>query len=279
MADFSLFTTIRFDTALFDIANNPSFTNAGWNYENRSAWYMLDYHRDRLCKAAAHWGWEAAIHTISGEQGIARLEALRSCLPPEADTAPYRVKIILSQDGKLACEHGPTSRLSMESLLPQTLPQHSTTATSEHSLNGLPSRDPEFQVLIDTKMTTHTEFTHYKTTKRFMYDAARARLHLNVKDQKEVLITNDNDGSIMEGSIMTPYFWRNERWVTPPVSNGYKKRQGSGGCEGTTRRWALERGLAVEEVIPAHSLKDGEECWLSNGLRGFIFGRVKISPV
>jgi hypothetical protein len=36
------------------------------------------------------------------------------------------------------------------------------------------------------------------------------------------------------------------------------------------------RGMAVEATIPASSLVEGEECWLSNGVRGFIFGRVTL---
>lgn len=37
------------------------------------------------------------------------------------------------------------------------------------------------------------------------------------------------------------------------------------------------RGLASEDTIPAESLVDGEECWLSNGVRGFFFGRIKLT--
>ncbi len=37
------------------------------------------------------------------------------------------------------------------------------------------------------------------------------------------------------------------------------------------------RGVAVEETVLAESLVEGEECWLSNGVRGFFFGRVKLS--
>ena len=36
------------------------------------------------------------------------------------------------------------------------------------------------------------------------------------------------------------------------------------------------RGIAVEEAVQADSVKDGEELWLSNGVRGFMFGRIKL---
>lgn len=33
----------------------------------------------------------------------------------------------------------------------------------------------------------------------------------------------------------------------------------------------------MEDTILADSLAEGEECWLSNGVRGFFFGRVKLA--
>lgn len=36
----------------------------------------------------------------------------------------------------------------------------------------------------------------------------------------------------------------------------------------------LLSGLAEEQMVPVSSLVDGEECWLSNGAKGFLFGRI-----
>jgi 4-amino-4-deoxychorismate lyase len=74
----------------------------------------------------------------------------------------------------------------------------------------------------------------------------------------------------LEGSLTSVYFWRQGQWTTPPVDVGL------GGQRGTTRRWALEKGLAVEGVVTYQSLVDGEECWISNGVRGFVFGTVQV---
>lgn len=38
----------------------------------------------------------------------------------------------------------------------------------------------------------------------------------------------------------------------------------------------IKRGLAVEETVLAGSLEHGEECWLSNGTKGFVFGKVDL---
>lgn len=72
----------------------------------------------------------------------------------------------------------------------------------------------------------------------------------------------------MEGSLTTVYFFRGGRWVTPPLA--------SGGQAGTTRRWLLEQRMCQEEVIRADSVMDGEYCYLSNGVRGLISGKIKL---
>lgn len=50
-----------------------------------------------------------------------------------------------------------------------------------------------------------------------MYDAARERCHIREGEDAEVLLVNDVDGSVIEASRVTPYFYRDGRWVTPPV--------------------------------------------------------------
>ena len=76
-----------------------------------------------------------------------------------------------------------------------------------------------------------------------------------------------------EGTYTTVYFRRDdgegkEIWVTP--------RWQAGGNQGTTRRWALENGLAKEEIVMRESVKKGEVVWLSNGVRGFGWGTIEM---
>ena len=70
----------------------------------------------------------------------------------------------------------------------------------------------------------------------------------------------------MEGSITTPYFWRNERWITPATE--------CGGNQGTTRQWALDTKLAVAGIVLMTEIRTGEIILLSNGVRGFGFGKI-----
>ena len=191
-----------------------------------------------MLRAANHWGWSGAIAAIDGEDGLRKLESFAQEVAKSQGEQPCRLKVVLTQEGNFSYEISPTPTTGLVNLFPRRLPPpNGHRNTSE----GDPYKLPLFEVLVDAQNTAASAFTHYKTTHRPMYDGARSRARIEVTDVKEVLLVNAADGTIMEGSITTPYFWRNGRWVTPPVPSNFSHGQGSGGQEGTTRRWALER--------------------------------------
>lgn len=274
---FQLFTSIRYDKNLLEIPSSDS-KYAGWNYRNTSTLYMLDFHRDRMLQAAEFWGWKNAINAISGETGLQRLSGYAESIVAAAgnEDIPQRIKLVLNEDGSFTHAISPVTPTNLANLFPARIPPPGIEDLPTQ--DGDPSKGHPFKVLVDDKSTNRSEFTHFKTTRRNMYDQARARARITATDAKEVLMVNAMDYSVMEGSVTTPYLWRNNRWVTPPVSNGFDRCLGSGGQKGTSRRWALERSLAVEEPIKVDSLVHGEECWLSNGVRGFVFGKIDLNP-
>ncbi|KAI0885681.1 aminotransferase [Annulohypoxylon maeteangense] len=275
MADFRIFTSIRYDPELLKVPS-LGFTNIGWNSKS-SPFYMLDLHRDRMLRAAIHWDWVAAVAIISGEEGLENFERFLQSAAADLVNGPHRLMITLARDGTLGYETSSLPGTHLNNLHPGYLPsKYSDFESSALATESkVPIKDTVYDIFLDSKMTTKSEFTHYKTTIRDMYNDARKRAQVNPGDNKEVLLVND-DGFIMEGTISTPYFWRNGKWVTPPVPKKFDTVQGSGGNDGTTRRWALERDLVAEEAVLADSLVDGEECWISNGLRGFICGKVRL---
>ncbi|KAL9946802.1 hypothetical protein ACHAQF_002298 [Verticillium nonalfalfae] len=232
--DFQLFTSLRHDDGLRQVPTHGP-QNAGWNQRLESPYYMLDYHRDRMLRAATHWAWPDAIQVLEGEAGLERLASfLDTSLADHRYTA--RVKILLAQDGRLACEKGPAAPVPLSNLFPSRLPVPDAEVAA-----GDPSKNLVYEVVPDTALTSKSEYTHFKTTERAVYDDARSRAGIQLTDTTEVLVVNKTDGSIMEGSLTTPYFFRNGRWVTPPVPQKFSWESGSGGQDGTTRRWALER--------------------------------------
>ncbi|KAK0739965.1 aminotransferase [Apiosordaria backusii] len=265
--DFQIFTSLRFDPSLLQVHSSPAFSHAGWNHDHPSPFYMLDYHRDRMLRAARHWKWESAIQVLAGDAGLQLLaETITANLSQKDEPAKVRVDIF--QDGKLTVTASPTLSVPLTRLYPTTLDPPSLDSYS----------GTVFEVVVDTTHNVNpSEFTHYKTSKRQIYDQARQQASITSPTiPREVLIVDSKDGSVMEGSTSTPYFSREGRWVTPVV-NKETDKEWHGGQDGTSRRWALERDLVVEEIVLVDSLVDGEECWLSTGVRGFIFGRVKLS--
>ncbi|KAK1654472.1 aminodeoxychorismate lyase [Colletotrichum phormii] len=272
MANFQLFTSLRYDPGLVGVPKRR-LANAGWNAKMTSPFYMLDLHRDRMLRPATFWNWTPAIETISGSDGLQRLtEAIETFLTRHGREKPLRVKVLLDSEGHLSCEASQVPAVPLENLFPERLPPPGNSKDA-----GYPLEENPMTVVIDNTKTAQSEYTHYKTTERTMYDTARSRASISLADRKEVLLVNSKDGSVMEGSLTTPFFWRDGRWVTPPVATKYSPEGGSGGQDGTTRRWALERGLAVEEEVKVDSLAEGEPCWISNGVRGFTFGIIKFN--
>lgn len=146
-----------------------------------------------------------------------------------------------------------------------------------------------------------------------MYDASRSRaLPQNPTSavHREVILYNDVN-EVTEGTLTSLYFWRGGKWVTPPVgvpeafkigaSEGNSGKEedtnsdegelrkpfagrwghsvrsakvGAGGQRGTSRRWALGKGFCMEEPIDVKTVQVGEGVWVSNGVRGFGYGRV-----
>ena len=247
--DFQLFSSLRYDPALLQIPGS-SLSHAGWNWTNSSPLYMLDYHRDRMLSAATHWGWTAAVEVLEGDAGLERLGNYIVNSIGDNTQTPLRVRVAVTRQGELSVVTGPVPKTAPANLFPAQLPPPGETQSSgpeEGSDEGIPSKSPEYEILVDASRTARSEFTHFKTTLRAAYDGARQRAQIGLPDLKEVLIISEQ-GAVMEGSITTPYFWREGRWVTPAVSSAYSREKGSGGQNGTSRRWALGRFVKSSEA-------------------------------
>jgi 4-amino-4-deoxychorismate lyase len=178
------------------------------------------------------------------------------------------------------------------------------------NLPSTPPTPPEWKLKLDTQPTPSSPFTLLKTTKREMYDISRERAlpeNASAPAHREVMLYNTVN-EITEGTLTSLYLYRGGRWVTPPVgvpsaftpnpltSNSHddnsdegelrvpfagrwghsvrSAKVGAGGQRGTSRRWALGKGFCMEEPVSIETVEVGEGVWVSNGVRGFGFGRV-----
>lgn len=251
----SIMTSIRSDPQLYD-------------HLGTTRYYMLSYHQTRMQNAAHCFGWHEAESALQGDEGYRKLMnaldtfAARS-LDEKAMVAgtTYKLRVVVNRTGLFDVSASEIPDISIANLYPKYL----------SALDSSPGAIA-WRVFISPASTTPTMFTKHKTTHRDTYDKVRKYIPTwavgtkspgNSAIMPEILLVNAQ-GEIMEGSITTPYFFRNGRWVTPPTT--------SGGNDGTTRRWALESALCVEEVVHMRDVEMGELIWLSNGARGWGLG-------
>lgn len=251
---FKIISSLRYDPALPNVVSQNAH---GYPEPADSPYYLLAYHRDRLVAAARHFGWNKALDWL--QQDLRSFgKFLDDSIPDRKQ--PWRLRVAVDSNGNGSVDVNPTAAIDPVNLLIPSLHFSEETST--------------WRVYIDTEATTPSGFTTHKTTAREDYTAARSRAGISSPaETAEVLVVNP-DGEVMEGSITTPYFRRRgldrPAWCTPPLS--------SGGNDGTTRRYALGQGFCIEQTITRADLVDGEECWLSNGVRGFMKGILVVNP-
>ena len=252
---FQIISSLRYDP-LLPLVLPLEDTNTD---PHTAPYYLLPYHQNRLINAARHFQWEKALEFLN--QDLSFLVQVFDTFIPDM-SKPWRLRIVIDRDGSCNVEANPTTPVQLLNFVPFQAP----------------SQSDKWLVYVDTVRTVPSAFTTHKTTARVNYTAARERAGIkSPQELAEVLVVNP-EGQIMEGSITTPYFRRRAskrhaedvdkrttaKWITPPLS--------SGGNAGTTRQYALDQGLCTGQVITATELVDGEECWLSNGVRGFVRG-------
>ena len=254
--DYKIFSSLRSDKSLSEGGpQNQDVTS------NASPLYMLIYHRERLLQAAQHFQWPNCIAKIQGDQGTLWLqEQMRNADSIIGKEACCRIRVTLDMHGNIEVEAMPTPRLNRLNLFPtrEVLDSHLRTTEDKASADlGI-----IWNVFLDTEATPKSAFTLYKTTSRDMYTTARNRVHIaSLASPEEVLMYN-LDGEITEASLTSVYVFRHGQWVTPGSQ--------CGGQLGVTRRWALDQCICVEGIVRTTDLVEGENMWLSNGVRGFI---------
>ena len=224
-----IFTTARWDSALIHSDLN---TAASCNVP--CPIYMLENHYTRL--QVAKWGMSAfnadqAQGKLSGPSALLKgfTCAVKQWYKSHPGETPesLRIKLYSYISGRMTTEIVAIPRVPLSTLFP----------IDAGSCIPRRTRRLDRSCLI-TNPPSPTEKTMFKTGDRTDYDRARIAANIiAVTSLKEVLLYTPNN-HILDGSITTPYFFRGGQWVTPSSD--------CGGQQGTTRRWALEKGMAVE---------------------------------
>lgn len=99
-------------------------------------------------------------------------------------------------------------------------------------------------------------FLYHKTTRRGVYEAARA----GRPAFDDVILWNEA-GEVTETTIANVVIRDADGYWTPPVACGL--------LAGTFRGWLLERGAIRERRIAVEELREAKELWLINSVRGW----------
>lgn len=125
----------------------------------------------------------------------------------------------------------------------------------------LPPSPPEWRLgLASARLHSADPWLRHKTTRRAVYDAARAAMPEGLD---ELLFLNER-GELCDGTITTLFFDRGEGLRTPPLSCGL--------LAGVLRAELLTAGHCREEKLLADDLPQ-VRLWVGNALRGLMPAR------
>jgi 4-amino-4-deoxychorismate lyase len=187
----------------------------------------LDRHLQRLY-ASAH-----ALGFVADPEAIG--EALREC---KGKRVPLRVRLTLAQDGKV----------------------NATTAPFE----PLPTDTVWRLRIAKTRLNSTDPLIRHKTTRRVVYEAARAEFPREEAD--EVLLLNER-GEVCEGTITSVFLDVGGPVLDTPALT-------SGLLAGVLRGSMLGTGAAREAVVTEADLCAHQSIFVGNSLRGLIRARL-----
>lgn len=187
----------------------------------------LDLHLQRLERSAHALGFSGA------EGAAAALENALSALASPGDGKVWRVRLQLDRYGTL---------------------------TFASSAFPLQAPDAVWQVaLAQTRIDSGDPILRYKTTRRGVYEAARAEFPAEIAD--EVIMLNEKD-ELAEGTITNIFVEDGSGLLlTPPLECGC--------LAGVLRQSLMETGKAVEQRLSVRDIEAGQ-FYVGNSLRGLI---------
>ena len=184
---------------------------------------LLDRHLDRLRASADCFGFACDLADVRAALHEA-VEDLR---------VPARVRVMVEADGTVLCE----------------------------AVDLVPVREPVRLALASSPVNRFDVFLYHKTTKRGLYDRARA----SRPDADAVVLWNEEE-EITESTECNIVIVRSGRRITPPIECGL--------LPGTMRAELLDAEEIVEDRVTKADYLAAEEVWLINSVRGWLRAEV-----
>jgi len=215
------------ESALRDIARSGIGLIETFRWEPDSGFLRLDRHLARMARSAAALG--LSFSPEAADRALSDVEG----------TSAFRVRLELSADGQIKLATAPFVPLA-----------EGTAWRIRIGRTRLFSADP---------------LLRHKTTRRSLYEAARAEF---THDEADEVILRNESGTVCEGTITNLFLRRGAGPLMTPAL-------GSGLLPGILREEMIGSGEAVEAVISADDLMAADELLVGNSLRGLISARLE----
>jgi para-aminobenzoate synthetase/4-amino-4-deoxychorismate lyase len=185
-------------------------------------YFLLDRHTARLQDSADYFAFR-----FDRAEWLDRLEDLARSLP----SVDHKVRVALSRTGNLAITATPLSEIARPPVQRVALAQH--------------------------PIDSGDVFLYHKTSRRTLYDAARAAR----SDCDDVILWNER-GEITESCTANVAIELNGELITPPIEGGL--------LGGTFRGWLIDQGQIAERVISIEMLRSARRIYLINSVRKWM---------
>jgi len=182
-------------------------------------YFLLEDHLARLRDSAGYFGYALDEATLRAELARAATAFL---------SGPVKVRLLVSQDGSVRMEHAPVAPLA-----------------------------PMRLALAVQPVDQEDAFLYHKTTRRGVYEAARAAR----PGYTDVILWNKR-GELTETTIANIALHIDGQWLTPPVESGL--------LPGVMRAQLLRQGTLREAVLHKADLAQADAIALFNSLRKWM---------
>ncbi|MGB8816494.1 MAG: aminotransferase class IV family protein [Rhizobiaceae bacterium] len=199
------------------------------------------------------------IETLRWEPGAGAVRGARHLDRMEASAGHFGKSFDRAQAEALLAEVAPSTAMRLRLLLDE----NSKLSLTRHIYLPLPGDTVWTAGIAATRLSSNDDILAHKTTRRELYEAARAEYPANEAD--EVLMENEN-GFVCEGTITSLFVEKDGTLVTPRLSHGLLR--------GVLRQEMLDTGIAVEGDLTRADL-DRHPFFVGNSLRGLIWAKLK----